>query len=485
MKMLTSPALRAAAVAAVIILSCAGGGQPPSAPVPASGQAPPAAPAAGIATLADGFAPVVERVSRSVVNISTTKVVKSPVLGWSPDPFFAPFFHGFDVPRERRERSLGSGVIVTADGYVLTNNHVVSDPSDIRVSLADRREFKAKLVGADAKTDIALVKIEAQGLPVATFGDSTKLRVGEFAIAIGNPFGLDQTVTLGIVSALGRGSMGIVDYEDFIQTDAAINPGNSGGALVNHRGELIGINTAILSRTQGNHGIGFAVPVHMARQVMEQLRKHGRVVRGYLGVAIQDVTPAMAKALGLGQSAGALVGDVVSGGPADKAGFKRGDVAVELDGHAVASSHDFRLRIAQSAPGTRVRAVVIRDGARKEFSATLGELPEELSKAPQSPGAGGRPEMLGLELAPLTPELARQLDVPPGTRGVVVTRVSAGSAAATAELRAGDVIEEANRKRVARPDDVEAAIRAVKGGSVLLLVRRGETTRYAILETGG
>src|SRR5438552_5913942 len=276
-----------------------------------------------------GFTPVVERVLPAVVNIASTKIVRFTDSGPTSPFFFDPFFREFfgdepspryNRPREQREQSLGSGVFINPEGYLLTNNHVVEGSSEIRISLADKREMKAKVVGTDPRTDIAVLKVEEKKLPVLAIGDSTRVKAGQFVLAFGNPFGLGQTVTMGIVSATGRGNLSIVDYEDFIQTDAAINPGNSGGALVDVQGALIGINTAILSRSGGNQGIGFAVPINMARQVMERIVKDGRVVRGWLGVAIQPVTPAIAHAMGLQKPEGALVADVAPGGPAEKAG---------------------------------------------------------------------------------------------------------------------------------------------------------------------
>ncbi|MBI4509428.1 MAG: DegQ family serine endoprotease [Deltaproteobacteria bacterium] len=473
---------------AAIIMSCAGGGSSPAvfSPPALAQSSQPATPesAGGMLSLADGFAAIVGRVSPAVVNISTIRMTRtghSP-FGRGGEPFFAPFFNPLDAPRERREQGLGSGVIVSSDGYILTNNHVVEGSAEIKVSLADGRDFRAKLIGTDKKTDIALIKIDAKDLPVVTMGDSTKVRVGEFAIAIGNPFGLDRTVTLGIVSAIGRGSMNIVDYEDFIQTDAAINPGNSGGALVNYKGELIGINTAIISRSQGNQGIGFAVPTHLVKATMDQLKKNGRVTRGYLGVAIQEITPALSRALGLTETRGALVGDVVDGGPAEKAGIRRGDVITELDGKPVESSRGFRLGIAQTSPGVKVRLTVFREGSRKDLVAVLDALPDDDSQASMSPGGRPSREILGLGLSPLTPDLARRLDVPPDTKGAVITEVDAGSLAEQAGLRPGDVILEVNRKPIVSPDDVEQAARNSKG-SLFLLVRRGSTTSYVVLET--
>src|ERR1700687_4399853 len=277
------------------------------------------------------------------------------------DPFFQQFFGkrfgpGPEVPKQRREQSLGSGVIVSPEGYVLTNNHVVEGATDVKVTLSDKRELKAQIIGTDAKTDVAVLKLEGANFPAITLGDSSKVQVGDYALAIGDPFGVGQTVTMGIVSAKGRSNLGIEDYEDFIQTDAPINPGNSGGALVNDRGELVGINTAILSHgSGGNEGIGFAIPINMARNVINQIMDHGKVTRGYLGVVIQPITPAMAKQLGLSNVQGALVGDVTPNGPAQKSGVQRGDVILEVNGKPMESSRELRNTISMMQPGETVR----------------------------------------------------------------------------------------------------------------------------------
>src|SRR6266567_2728193 len=310
-----------------------------------------------------GFAPIVKSVLPDVVNISTSKVVRAQAElpeEMFNEPFFRQFFGpGFDNrsqnPRSQREDSLGSGVIVSPDGYILTNNHVIEGATDVRVTLSNKRQLQAKVVGADPKTDIAVLKVEGSGYPAITIGDSSKVQVGDYALAVGDPFGVGQTVTMGIVSAMNRGNLGIEDYEDFIQTDAPINPGNSGGALVNDRGELIGINTAILSHgSGGNQGIGFAVPVNLARQVMDQIVTHGHVVRSYLGIVPQDVTPAIARAFGVTETRGALVGDVSANSPAAKSGLEKGDVILDLDGKPVGSSNDLRMSISMMAPDSNV-----------------------------------------------------------------------------------------------------------------------------------
>ncbi len=450
-------------------------------PIPA--PEPPAAAEGGGLTIDGGFAPVLERVARSVVNISSTRVVRPPSPEQVPffnDPLFRELFgRGQLPPRELRQQSLGSGVIVSSDGYVLTNSHVVQGASEVRVSLPDRRELSAKIIGQDPQTDIALLRIPGDGFPAAELGDSSRVRVGDFALAIGDPLGLGQTVTMGIISAKGRGNVGIVDYEDFIQTDAAINPGNSGGALVNVEGQVIGINTAIATSggARGNQGIGFSVPSNLAREVMTQIEQHGRVIRGWLGVAVQDVTPTMAAALGLPTQGGALLGDVTEGSPAAKAGLARGDVVVEIDGRPTTDSRGLRMQVGEASPGAKVRLRVVRDGARRDVTATLGEMPaDERKPGAAPPSATGA---MGMAIAPLTPDLARRLDVPVGSTGVVVSGVQPGSRAAEAGLRPGDVIQEIDKAPVRSPDDVKKALDA-KGTHLLLVYREGSTHFVAV-----
>jgi serine protease Do len=449
---------------------------PTSRSVPAVAVAP-----ANVGAPPSGWTAVAKAAMPAVVNISSSKTVRGP--GGSA-PFFAdPFFRFFPTPERapRRERSLGSGVIVTPDGYVLTNSHVVEGADQIQVTLDDRREFKAKLIGADPKSDLAVLKLPGSGFATMVLGDSSKVEVAEVVLAIGNPFGLDRTVTMGIVSAVGRANLGIADYEDFIQTDAAINPGNSGGALVNGSGVLIGINTAIFSESGGYQGIGFAVPVNMARQVMNQLVSRGRLSRGYLGVTVQELTPAMARGLGLSTPRGILVSDVSPDGPAAQAGLNRGDVIVAIDGKPVTDVGHFRNHIAGTPPGTKEKLTILRDGREQSLDVAIAEIPERATVAASMPA---RPEGPGLEVVDLTPEIARRLGLPPGVQGAVVARIQPGGVAAEAGLRPGDVVQEVNRRPVRSAKDFTRALAEAGGQDVVMVVNRGGTTAYVIIERG-
>jgi serine protease Do len=439
----------------------------------------------------NGFPAVARATMPAVVNISTSRVVKSQGMPGSPfmdDPVFRHFFGDqfnkqFQVPRERREASLGSGVIVSADGYIVTNAHVVEKADEIKVLLSDKREFTGKVVGSDPKTDVAVIKISGRDLPTLIWGDSDRIEVGEYALAIGNPFGLNSTITLGIISAVGRANMGIEQYENFIQTDAAINPGNSGGALVNTRGELIGINTAIFSRTGGNMGIGFAIPSNMAKRVLDSLIKTGKVVRGYLGVSIQDVNAKIAKQFGLEQAQGALVGDVVSGSPAEQAGIKSGDVIVRFDGKAIENSSTLRNRAAETPVGKGVEVEVVRDKKPVKLTLKVAEQPKDMTTAGETAkGEGKSATLAGLEVRNLSPDAARQLNLPRGLQGVVVAQVESGSAAEEAGVQAGDVIVELNRKPVRNTEDFRRQSKALgkNDGVLLLIVRQGGRLFIAI-----
>jgi len=381
-------------------------------------------------------------------------------------------------------RSMGSGVIVSADGLVLTNNHVVDHAEKITVVLGDDRKVPARVVGTDPPTDVAVLRLEGENLgelPVVRLGDSDGLRVGQWVIAVGNPFQLLHTVTAGIVSARGRSAMGLADYEDFIQTDASINPGNSGGALADLDGRLVGINTAISTTNGGSVGIGFAIPINMAKRVMEELVAHGEVSRGYLALLPQDVDDNLASALHLGTTVGALVGDVTAGGPAAKAGLERGDVITRFDGQPVEDALSLRNQVAEARPGSRVPITVLRNGREKTLSVELGERPreeDERSPAVGGPAEPGNSEKLGMGTQALTPELAHRLGIDE-PRGVIITDVAPGGAAEQAGLSRGDVIVEVDRQAVATPAELDRALAHHEGGdSAALLVRRGPNTLY-------
>lgn len=433
---------------------------------------------------------VAARAMPSVVNISSLKATRIPgEHPFSPffeDPFFRrffgeEFFRFFEIPRERRQRSLGSGVIVRSDGYILTNNHVVEGATEVKVSLPDKREFKAKIIGTDSSTDLAVLKIEAKDLSALPLGDSDRIRVGDIVLAIGNPFGIGETVTMGIISAVGRANVGVADYEDFIQTDAAINPGNSGGALVDMRGQLIGINTAILTRTGGYQGIGFAIPSNMARVVMESIIKYGKVTRGWLGVMIQEVTPQIAQAFGLKQIRGALVSDVLRGSPAERAGIKRGDVIVEYEGKGVEGVADLKNLVAQTKPGSRVKVKLIRGGEEQVVEVIIEELSEKYARGPERQGEMGT-ILEGLQVEDITPELRENLELPEELTGVVVTEVEPYSRAARAGLRVGDIIQEVNRQPVKDAGGFERAVAQSAGRPLLLLVYREGSVFYLVIE---
>ena len=438
------------------------------------------------------FVPVVKATSPAVVNISTTRIIKrGSRRGRSPfnDPFFKEFFGDdfskrFQMPRKRRQSSLGSGVIVDASGYIVTNNHVIAKADKIKVVLSDKREFSGKVIGTDPKTDIAVIKIDAKNLPVIPWGDSAKLDVGEYVLAIGNPYGLKQTVTMGIVSAVGRSNVGIADYEDFIQTDAAINPGNSGGALVNSRGQLIGINTAIFSRSGGNMGIGFAVPANMARHVLKSLLKDGKVVRGWLGVSIQNINGDLATKFGLKKSSGALVSEIIPGSPASKAKLRAGDVIISFDGKAVNSSTTLRNVVAETPVGKKVQVRVIRNKRNIALVVVTGEQPKNISRRGPSveKSAPNYSVLGGVEVSTLTPDIRNRLGLSQRVFGVVVTRVNPESSAAS-RLRSGDVITSINNQRVRSLSDYNKITRTLKrNSSVLLYLNRRGRMIYLVIK---
>jgi len=436
---------------------------------------------AGAGQAVPDFASLAKRIGPMVVNVSTVQMRKAAenVPGSDDDPlsqFWQRFFGG-RIPRgPQRQSGLGSGFIIDRDGTILTNYHVVEGADKIAVTLSDGQNFPAKVLGQDQKTDIAIIKIDArQDLPAVTLGDSDRLEVGEWVMAIGNPFGLDHTVTAGIVSAKGR-RIGEGPYEDFIQTDASINPGNSGGPLINLRGEVVGINTAIFSGSGGNIGIGFAIPTNLVKDLLPQLRATGKVVRGFLGTTIQKVTPDIAESMGLKQVTGALVADVAKDGPAERAGVKTGDVIVGFDGKEVRDSADLPLQVARLAPGKRVQVKIIREGKELTLPITVGEFKEK------EVVASGETGELGLTVEKVTPEVAERLGLE-RAEGLVIIAVKPGSAADDAGLQMGDVIAEINRHPVRTVADFRReTTNAAKGQSVLFLVRRGQGSLFLALK---
>ncbi len=429
----------------------------------------------------------------AVVNISTEIVVKQR-LSMGNDPFFKFFgkdwfdffFGGPQGPREREfvQRALGTGVIITKDGYILTNFHVVKDASKIKVKLKNGKTYKAKVIGVDPKTDLALIKIDAKNLPAAVLGDSDKIKVGDWAIAIGNPFGLNHTLTVGIISAKGRS--GIMNdaskYENFIQTDASINPGNSGGPLLNIQGEVIGINTAIASPSGGNVGIGFAIPINMAKKIMKQLKEKGKVERGWLGINIQDLTEDLAKFFKVKPNSGVLVADVVKNSPAKKAGFKSGDIIIEFDGVKITDSNKLRNIVAETPPYTKVKVKIIRKGKKKTLTVKLGKLPDNEEDLISSKNPV-KSEWLGMRTSDITPNIARKFNVDEDESGVIVTFIKEGSVAAVNGLRPGDIIKQINNTKIKDMDDyIKFTRKHGDEDSFLLVIKRKGTLFYMTVE---
>jgi serine protease Do len=423
------------------------------------------------------MAEIAEAVKPAIVNIATVRTEKTG--GMNPlldDPFFRRFFgdqfRHRDIPKERKASSLGSGVIVSPDGYILTNNHVVKNADKIKVLLSDKREYEGKIIGTDPKTDLSVIKIDADNLISLNLGNSDELKVGAIVLAVGNPFGLNQTITMGIVSAVGRANVGIAEYEDFIQTDAAINPGNSGGALVNAKGELIGINTAIFSTTGGYQGIGFAIPSNMARSVMDSLITKGKVIRGWLGVSIQGITPELAEQFNLEKDYGTLIADVVEGSPAESGGLLRGDVIVEFNGKEVNEPYNLRNMVSSTPPGEEVEFKVIRDGEILTVPVTIREIPSEEQRA----STDYKNALRGINVQELSPDIYNKLNLPDKIRGVVVTEIETGSPSES-RLIPGDVLLEINRRAISNLEDYETIVSKIKPDrDVLLLVfRRGST----------
>ena len=427
-----------------------------------------------------GFAPIVKEVLPSVVNISSSKVVRTPnqfPQGLPDDPMFRQFFgrqfgRGPEVPKQRREQSLGSGVIVSPEGYILTNNHVVDGATDVKVTLSDRRELKAKIIGTDPKTDVAVLKIEGANFPAITLGDSAKVQVGDYALAIGDPFGVGQTVTHGIVSAVARTQVGISDYQFFIQTDAAINPGNSGGALVDMNGRLVGINSAIYSRSGGSQGIGFAIPANGVRVVVASAQGGSSAVRrAWLGAKLQEVTPEIADSLGLKRPSGALIANLVAGSPAARAGLKTGDLIVSIDGIDVEDPNGFDYRFATKPLGGAAQVGVVRQGKSFVVPVSLEPLPDtphdEIEIKNRSPFAG-------VTVSNLSPALADELQLDPQTEGVAITSVADGSTAQGIGFRKGDIVVSVNGQKIAKSGDLQKATDSGGHAWRVTIVRGGQ-----------
>jgi len=444
-------------------------------------------PAAGKITPAgniQSFADTVDRVAPAVLTIHASRRVKvAEQYPFLEDPFFQRFFgrpnrQRFGGQPEQLQQALGSGVIVRPDGHILTNHHVVDGAQEISVDLADRRTFKAKLVGSDQPSDLAVLKIDANNLPVLTPGDSDKVRVGDICLAVGNPLGIGQTVTSGIISAKGRFTgMSDGSFEDFLQTDAPINQGNSGGALVDTSGGLIGINSQILSTSGGNIGIGFAIPINMAKGVMDQIVTKGKVTRGQLGVGVQYINSDLAASLGLKEVKGVLVTQVTPGSPAERAGIKSGDVILTLNGTAVNDVNTLRNTVAATMPGTDVTLDILRDGKQQQVHVKVGEFKSKTAGGGDDNSGGSTSQgQLGIEVEPVTPDVAQQIGVPRTTQGLVVTNVDPAGKAAEAGIQAGDVIEQINRQPVRSVNDVQSALAKSADRPALLLVnRKGQT----------
>jgi serine protease Do len=451
--------------------------------------------AAAAKGLSQAFSAAAKAAMPAVVSIKVEKAVEvSPTMGGPlqfndpfgqfGDDFFQRFFGGRmpqrQAPRKYHQEGLGSGFIISEDGYILTNNHVVGDVDKITVSLKDGRTFTdAKLIGTDPDSEVALIKIEGHGFPVLPMGDSRKADIGDWVIAIGNPFGLNETVTVGVISAVGRSNVHIAAYEDFIQTDAAINPGNSGGPLINLDGQVVGINTAILSESGGYMGIGFAIPINMARTIEEQLRTGGKVSRGYLGLYAQDVTPEMAKPLGLREAAGVVVAQVEENSPAENAGLKVTDVILEINGKKVTSYDAFRNEVAMLKPGSRIELRVLRDGKPLDLAVTLGERPA--AAVQKGPSAPAPEQALGLTVQNLTKDLADQFGYRLG-QGVIVSDVMPDSPAVQKGIQQGDLIMSVNGRKVTSVREFTAAVQqSRKSGKVLLLVKHGEVSQFVVV----
>jgi serine protease Do len=484
-RLLKSRTLLASLIVGMALLACKGQGKSRF-ETPTAAQ-PPAITSASVAGYQSSYADVVSHVAPAVVTVRSTERVRPPQqFPFSDDPFFRQFF-GDRQPQQQppqRVQGLGSGVVVNADGHILTNYHVIDGAVDIKVEMTDNRTYTAKVVGTDQPSDLALLKIDANNLPALSLADSDKVRVGDVVLAVGNPLGIGQTVTAGIISAKGRAT-GLSDgsFEDFLQTDAAINRGNSGGALVNTTGELVGINSQILSPSGGNIGIGFAIPSNMARAVLDQLLTSGKVRRGMLGVTIQAVSAELAASLNLPSARGAIVNSVQAGGPAEKAGIKMGDVITAFNGSPVIDNNNLRNMVASTKPGTEVTLTLLRDGGEKRVTVKLGELParagtQEQQEGDQDSGDTGK---YGLTVEPLTPDLATRLGLKATDQGIVVSEVDPNGPAAEAQIQQGDVIQEVNRQPVRNTNEFRVALERSGARPALVLVNRRGRTIYLTL----
>jgi serine protease Do len=442
---------------------------------------------------AKAFSSVVKKAGPAVVHVGVEKEKSERSMGQFPsdlfsDPFFERFFgpqfrHPRSTPDKRtfKQRASGSGFIISEDGHILTNNHVVDGADKITVRLSDQREFTAKVIGTDPQSDVAIIKIDGKNLPVLPLGNSDTLEVGEWVIAIGSPFELSQSVTVGVVSAKGRNRMGISDYENFIQTDAAINPGNSGGPLLNIRGEAVGMNTAIFSRSGGYMGIGFAIPISMAKNIEQQLRQHGKVTRGWLGILIQDVNEELAKSFGGKAGGGALISEVTADSPAQKSGLLQGDIVTAINGEPVTDVADLRNKIAMTPPNTELKLRVLRDGQERDLVVKVGEQPEDMASAARKMTGTALSE-LGLSLQDLTKELAEQFGYSKD-QGVLIAGIEADSPASELGLQAGMLIEEVNRIRVRNLKELQAALKKTADPKqTLLRIRSGEHSQYVVVQ---